>query len=315
MVRITITGTNDAPTITAGLTDANGLTQEDLILSDSGVIAFNDVDLIDVHSASVARTSGTLNGSLTLGAVSELATTAPGTVGWTYQVNNASVQYLAAGQSATETFTVTVSDRNGGSTQQLVTVTVWGNNDAPTITLAASDSTGASVEDATATSVLSDSGFIGFNDIDLIDVHTASVSKTTGSLGGSLTLGNVSGEAANTTTGNVAWTYTVPNVATQYLAAGQTATETFTVTVSDGHGGTVDQTVTVTVTGTNDAPVITSSDVTRQIQQGSANLADATLFNITATDVDLTDTLTYELIDDRGYFTRSEEHTSELQSH
>ena len=48
------------------------------------------------------------------------------------------------------------------------------------------------------------------------------------------------------------------NSATQYLAAGQTATETFTVTVSDGHGGTVDQLVTVTVTGTNDAPTISA---------------------------------------------------------
>ena len=37
------------------------------------------------------------------------------------------------------------------------------------------------------------------------------------------------------------WTYTVANSATQYLAVGETATETFTVTIDDGHGGTVDQ--------------------------------------------------------------------------
>ena len=35
------------------------------------------------------------------------------------------------------------------------------------------------------------------------------------------------------------WTYSVANSATQYLAVDQTATESFTVTISDGHGGTV----------------------------------------------------------------------------
>jgi VCBS repeat-containing protein len=73
-------------------------------------------------------------------------------------------------------------------------------------------------------------------------------------LGGTLTLGAVS-ESASTEPGTVGWTYTVANSATQYLAAGQTATESFTVTIDDGHGGTVDQIVTVTITGTNDAPV------------------------------------------------------------
>ena len=37
------------------------------------------------------------------------------------------------------------------------------------------------------------------------------------------------------------------------------------VTVDDGHGGSADQTVTITITGTNDAPVISSA-----AQAGSA---------------------------------------------
>ncbi|MFN3508883.1 MAG: VCBS domain-containing protein, partial [Allorhizobium sp.] len=61
--------------------------------------------------------------------------------------------------------------------------------------------------------------------------------------------------------GTVTWTYTVANAATQYLAVGQTVEETFTVTISDGNGGTVDQLITVTITGTNDAPVVTNSSV------------------------------------------------------
>jgi len=63
-------------------------------------------------------------------------------------------------------------------------------------------------------------------------------------------------ESAATEPGAVGWTYSVANANTQSLAEGQTATEKFTVTVSDGHGGTVDQVVEVTVTGPNDAPTI-----------------------------------------------------------
>ena len=54
-------------------------------------------------------------------------------------------------------------------------------------------------------------------------------------------------ESATTEPGTVGWTYTVADDATDYLAEGQTATERFTVTIDDGHGGTVDQTVTITV--------------------------------------------------------------------
>ncbi|MFQ9489811.1 MAG: VCBS domain-containing protein [Bilophila wadsworthia] len=40
---------------------------------------------------------------------------------------------------------------------------------------------------------------------------------------------------------------------------GETATDTFTYTVSDGHGGTATNTLTVTINGTNDAPTIGAS--------------------------------------------------------
>ena len=113
-------------------------------------------------------------------------------------------------------------------------------------------------EDAT-TPNLSTTGSITFNDVDLIDTHTTSVAKTSGTLGGTLTMGAVS-ESATTEPGTVGWTYTVADDATDYLAKGQTATESFTVTISDGQGGTVDQAITITVTGTNEAPTITAAD-------------------------------------------------------
>ena len=48
----------------------------------------------------------------------------------------------------------------------------------------------------------------------------------------------------------------------QSLAAGQAITQVYTVTISDGHGGTVPQDVTVTITGVNDGPTITAGSTT-----------------------------------------------------
>ena len=99
-------------------TDDSGAVTEDAsapTLSTTGSIIFNDVDLIDLHSTSVTPDAGnTLGGTLTMGAVSESPTTEPGTVGWTYNVADDATDYLAAGQTASETFTVTIADGHGG---------------------------------------------------------------------------------------------------------------------------------------------------------------------------------------------------------
>src|SRR5438477_383627 len=47
------------------------------------------------------------------------------------------------------------------------------------------------------------------------------------------------------------------------LAAGETLSDTFTVKVADNHGGFASQDVKITITGTNDAPAITSAEIGR----------------------------------------------------
>src|SRR5258707_15116126 len=56
----------------------------------------------------------------------------------------------------------------------------------------------------------------------------------------------------------VSWDCRFAVNATDNLAVGQTATEKFTVTVSDGHGGTASQLVTITINATNEAPTISA---------------------------------------------------------
>ncbi|MDP9911823.1 VCBS repeat-containing protein [Variovorax boronicumulans] len=256
-VTITITGSNDGPVITAQ--DLVGAVSEQAApvgnLSNSGVIGFSDLDLSDVHLVSATGTPvGSVLGSLT--AVKNADTTGTGTGGqltWTYTVNATAVEYLAAGQTRVESFTITVNDQHGGIVTRQIDVTITGTNDAPTI--GAADAAAAVTEDA-ATPTLSDSGTITFDDVDLSDAHGVSVAAGPGNtLGGVLTAG-VSDAATGASDGTVSWNYSVANAATQHLAQGQTATETFTVSIDDGHGGTVNQQITVTVTGTNDVPVI-----------------------------------------------------------
>ena len=73
-------------------------------------------------------------------------------------------------------------------------------------------------------------------------------------------------EAANVANGSVQWHYALNNGAAQYLAAGQSVVEHYTVTVDDGHGSTATKVVTITITGTND-PASTPIDVDATVTQ------------------------------------------------
>ncbi|GLK88159.1 hypothetical protein GCM10017655_12210 [Pseudomonas turukhanskensis] len=248
---ITITGTNDAPVVTSSAAAATGTVVEAGLTpagvatagtaSVSGTLTATDID----HSSS---TSWTAAGSGTYGSL----TMTPAGV-WTYTLDNSkpATQALAAGESTTDTFTATVSDGLGGTATQVITVTVNGTNDAPVVTSAASAATGSVVEagvlaNGTATAgTASVTGTVVATDADHGSSTTWSVADGTGTYG-SLTM-----SAAGV------WTYNLDNSkpATQALAAGESKTEVFTATVSDGLGGTATQQITVTVNGTNDAPV------------------------------------------------------------
>ncbi|HTV69597.1 MAG TPA: ExeM/NucH family extracellular endonuclease [Rhizobiaceae bacterium] len=74
-----------------------------------------------------------------------------------------------------------------------------------------------------------------------------------------------------------------------HLREGETATDTFSYTVSDGRGGTDTATVTITINGINDGPVITSAAAANFEENGSDPVLTAT-----AEDVD-SDTVTFSI--------------------
>ncbi len=292
-IDITLVGTNDAPLVVSARL-AGGVTEAGTPagnLTDSGTIAFSDVDLADVHTVTPAGTPvGTTLGSLAVAKTAD--TTGSGTGGalaWTYSVAAADVEYLAAGQTRLEQFDLTLSDGNGGSFTRRIAVTITGSNDAPLVTV--EDLVGGVTEAGTPAGNLTDSGTISFTDVDLTDVHTVTPAGTpVGTTLGSLAVAKTADTTGSGTGGQLTWNYSVAASAVEYLAAGQTRLEQFDLTLSDGNGGSFTRRVAVTITGSNDAVVITAQDLVGAVTEAVAptgNLTDSG--TIAFSDVDLND--------------------------
>jgi len=276
-VSVEVTGTNDAPVIQIGpvsraLAEDAGVSAGRLTATGEG--QFSDVDLTDTHTMSVALAGAVLSGGGPLPAAlaADLAGAMTATLldpatgdghaqyRWDFSAGNAATQFLAAGQTVQATYQVVATDPHGASATQQVTITIAGSNDAPVVT--AADVTAAVTEAIAPAGVLGDSGTLAFTDADHADTHTiGAVSATAGALG-TLTAAVSTDTTGSGAGGTVAWNYSVAAAAVEYLAAGATKTESFTFNVLDGHGAGVARTVTATVTGTNDGPVIGAADTT-----------------------------------------------------
>src|SRR5262249_13824973 len=141
-VTITITGSNDAPVITAhtdgSVTEQANTRGSAIADTAAGTVSFTDLDLTDSHTASVMPQGAGYLGSFTLDPITTDATGgATGQVAWHFSVADGALDFLADGQTLTQKYDVTVNDGHGGTATQTVTVTITGTNDAPAITSAA----------------------------------------------------------------------------------------------------------------------------------------------------------------------------------
>ena len=220
-------------------------------LTDTGVIDFGDVDRYDGHSVQVSDNASGYLGALTATLTDDSYYDGAGQVRWSFAVDNAAIAYLGAGESLTQTYTVTIADYNGAQVSQQVTITLNGTNEAPYVTSAVA--AGEVVEDGSA----SVSGAIALRDLDLNDTHSIDVVA-----GGNGYLGDLSAQLTNALTGDgvgeATWTFSLDQAQAQALAEGEVLTQTYQVRVTDGAGAQVSRTVTITLRGTNDGPVATA---------------------------------------------------------
>ncbi|HTY03563.1 MAG TPA: retention module-containing protein, partial [Rhodocyclaceae bacterium] len=222
-------GRTASATLTATIVDDNPIARNDpaAIAEDAvpntinGTVLGNDAVGADTSATPVTPADVTL-------AHGHLVLNGDGT--YTYTLNNAdpAVQALGAGQTLTESYVYTLTDGDGDSTTATLNITINGTNDAPV----ARDNTAITNED---TAVTID---VRGNDSD-IDGDTLAVSAVTNGAHGTVALDS---------NGNPVYT----------PAANWSGTDSFTYTISDGHGGTSTATVSVTVNAINDAPIATA---------------------------------------------------------
>ncbi|OAN47525.1 hypothetical protein A6A04_20325 [Paramagnetospirillum marisnigri] len=282
-VGVSITGTNDGPTIATAVnataSDHAGLTTGHVTATDTDS---NDAGLVSYHIQGGAagapgfETLTTSHGTVSLNTV---------TGDYTFSPNEGAAS-MGAGATATDAFTVRVSDGHGGSTSAQVGVSITGTNDGPTVTstvnATASDHAGLTTGHVTATDADSnDAGLVGYH----IQGGAAGAPgfETLTTSYGTVTL--------NTATGDYTFS---PNAAAASMAKGATATDAFTVTVSDGHGGSTSAQVGVNLTGTNDAPIMTSITGGTGLES-TTSAATVVTGKINASDVDA-DTLSYQVV-------------------
>ena len=154
-ITITITGTNDKPVITTGvptITFSGGTSVSGGSLTTkvptSGTLTFKDPDLTDTHSVSVSKFSAVLPGgtvpetiatflskALLVSIKSGHDSTGSGTGSIDWSLKDIPVylaDFIPKGEVLTLTYTVTVKDSQGATSDQTITVTITGT-DAPAV--------------------------------------------------------------------------------------------------------------------------------------------------------------------------------------
>ena len=278
----------------------------------SGTGGHSQVDLTELQAQLTSNTNFQLDGAATHTANPDDKVGAHAS--WTYNAGSASLDFLAHGETLTFSYIVTANDGQGGTATKTVTITVTGTNDMPTITATDGDEIKEEGERG-STQSLTTTGALTFGDIDSTDDVTLTAEYVDNSLiwngrGGEPVrtvdqlpadlLGKLTQTATFTTAvtgGNpddstnkatTTWTYSATGVNLDFLGAGESLTFKYQITAHDGRASATD-TVTITITGTNDAPQITAINGTTRWSEDNGATALSLNGTVKFEDVDSND--------------------------
>ncbi|MFM7170631.1 MAG: VCBS domain-containing protein [Cyanobium sp.] len=151
-ITVTITATNDIPTVnapgapgddlTGAVTElpANDPNAGSATLTDSGSFAFFDLDINDVQTVAVSAAAvtaapagygGGVLGTLNVSVGDPATGDGTGKINWSYSVADSAIGFLREGETITQVYTVKVTDDCGANVNQDVTITLTGENDNP----------------------------------------------------------------------------------------------------------------------------------------------------------------------------------------
>lgn len=240
---------NSGPTANAdeATADENQRIAIDVVANDTDT---DHLDELTLNNVSIAAVTGL--GKATAGSVSIVNNQLVFDPGMDFDA-------LGEGDSATVVVAYTINDLSGEVSSSTLTISVNGSNDGPVIVLADTVASGTVLEDAPSDTV---GGRVLAADVDLGDNLNYSVTGSgTGSYG-SLVIDALTGE----------WLYTLDNgkQSLQELDTGNSVIDSFTVEVSDGHGGIVTQQVDISIDGnTDNTPPLAEADKLVVVSQGN----------------------------------------------
>jgi VCBS repeat-containing protein len=232
-VTIAIAGGNTSPTA------QDDFFETDEITAFSGNLFENNGNGIDLDPDGDPFTVTAVNGVPT--AVGQTITLPSGAV---VQVNgdgmfdynpNGAFAALAQGDIGIDSFTYTITDDKGKSDTALVTIEIAGLNSAPI-----TQNNAATTNEDTPITIDVLANDIDPDDGDILRISGVNTAGTQGQV--SITSDNQ--------------VFYDPRGRFDFLAEGQTATDTFSYTAIDSFGATSTATVTLTITGVNDAPIV-----------------------------------------------------------
>ena len=176
---------------------------------------------------------------------------------------------LTDGQQATDQFSYTVRSTSGLETSATATVTINGINDAPT----PSAQSGA-VSENSIMARTSATGLLGGASDAEGDTLTVSAINGVPLVGGAPINLPSGAEITVNTDGSFAYN---PTAAFDALTTGETASDSLTFTISDGNGGTAQETLSITINGFNDAPQIFALTDPIEIEEGETAALSGTV--------------------------------------
>jgi len=207
------------------------------VQSAHGTTEFTDIDQLDEHFLHVTPQGGDYVGEFSAFIDDDSTFGELGIAEWSFNVENAALDYLAEGDTLTQSYDVTVNDFFGGSDTRTVTVLVHGANDAPEAFAFA-----ASVEEDVSLVVTGN----------VIDEYVLDPDE-----GAELTVTNADTYVGEWGTlvldADGTYTYTLDNDAVQFLRWDQQLEDLFVYGVSDGALSSAAE-VFINILGTNDAP-------------------------------------------------------------
>ncbi len=251
-------------------------------LTTTGLLSFTDTN--DTHTVSVAADGQTWGHLVAYVSSDTTGSNTAGSVTWAYEVDPNKAATLALGEQHFDTFSLTLTDSNGGTATTNVTVTVAGSDETPKITSAQTAPPGQpigfvadnNVAGGYLTTANATSGTITFKDVDLSDTHTVTATLTGATWSsGTSSFANGAGvddlppaaEAffanamsaavssdstwVQSNTGTISWSLAdIPAYLAHFLGQNQTLTLTYTIEVDDPHLASDTQTLTVTIAHT-----------------------------------------------------------------